>query len=125
MICTPNQIEELLVGYLYGENIINCLDDIISININRQKHQALYDEFMECGDHESYSIRTKEDVIKVIENSINNIDDNNKFAYSFNHLSISLIMSLQYKDGKFIHERECALLRKDELVVESAFYKIY
>jgi hypothetical protein len=80
---------------------------------------------MECGDHESYSIRTKEDVIKVIENSINNIDDNNKFAYSFNHLSISLIMSLQYKDGKFIHEQECALLRKDELVVESAFYKIY
>ena len=40
IICTPNQIEELVVGYLYGENIINCLDDIISININRQKHQA-------------------------------------------------------------------------------------
>ena len=118
-------------GYFYDKLYVNIdlvnlkemnLFDYYTID---EVAQALYDIHMEWGNDDSYSIRTKEDIIKVIENSINNIDDNNKFAYSFNDLSISLILSLQYNNEDIMHERECALLRKDELVVESEFYKIY
>jgi len=49
--------------------------------------------------------------------------NDSKFDYSFNDLTIQLSLLLQYEDTDTVIERESVLIRTDDLMVESEFYK--
>ncbi|MBI9015003.1 MAG: hypothetical protein JEZ08_22420 [Clostridiales bacterium] len=86
--------------------------------------QALYESHTEFGNIEAYSIKTKEDIIRVVENSLNgSVKNEYKFDYSFKDLTMQLSLFLKYEDTDIIHERESVLIRTDDLIVESEFYK--
>ncbi|GAE90288.1 hypothetical protein [Acetivibrio straminisolvens] len=86
--------------------------------------QKLYDVHVECGNVEDYSVKSKEDIVNVIKDSLNGTNEgNNKFKYYFNDLSVRLVLYLQYKNEDIVHERQCSVLRTDELVVEPILFK--
>lgn len=86
--------------------------------------QKLYDVHVEQGNPEDYSVKSKEDIVNVIKDSMNGANKgNNKFEYYFNDLSIRLVLYLQNKNEDIVDERECSVLRTDELVVEPTLFK--
>lgn len=86
--------------------------------------QKLYDVHVEQGNPEDYSVKSKEDIVNVIKDSMNGANKgNNKFEYYFNDLSIRLVLYLQNKNEDIVDERECSVLRTDELVVKPTLFK--
>lgn len=127
--CSEEVEDDKYNQYFYDEvyaniNLFNLKElDILDYYTVDEIAQSLYDRHVEWGNIDEYSVKSKEDIVSVIENSLNNTAEyNNKFGYCFNDLSIKIVLYLQYKGSNIVHERDSVLLRTDELVEKPTYY---
>lgn len=105
---------------LVRQKELNILDYFSVDEISK----ALFKSHMDFGNLEAYSINTKDDVKKIVEDSLNGKAAHmNRFDYCFNDLTIKLVLYMQYKDTDTIHERESTFVRIDDLIINSRFYE--
>jgi len=59
LACTPRNLKDLVVGYLYTSGFINSLEDLLSLRIERSRHQAVAETRSPLSPVQSFRKKTR------------------------------------------------------------------
>ncbi len=85
--------------------------------------EVLYGVLNKESEANEYNIKTKEDIYKRVEKSLDKMSFNSDFVYKYNDLAIELKLFVHNETLNLVREIETVLLREDDLLIQSLYYK--